>query len=82
MKKDIHPEYHRITVVMTDGTEFDTYSTVILSWAAPFWPIALSSHSPGASCQKKRPSRPGNTGTPFTCQRTSFPIVAVNSIIC
>ena len=27
MRKDIHPKYHRITVVMTDGTEFETYST-------------------------------------------------------
>jgi len=28
MKKgDVHPDYHRITVVMTDGTEYDTYST-------------------------------------------------------
>ena len=27
MKKDIHPNYHRIKVVMTDGTEFFTYST-------------------------------------------------------
>ncbi|MSP83016.1 MAG: 50S ribosomal protein L31 [Alphaproteobacteria bacterium] len=27
MKKDIHPEYHEITVVMTDGTEFTTRST-------------------------------------------------------
>lgn len=27
MKKDIHPNYHRINVVMTDGTEFVTYST-------------------------------------------------------
>jgi large subunit ribosomal protein L31 len=27
MKKDIHPEYHKITVVMTDGSEFETYST-------------------------------------------------------
>jgi large subunit ribosomal protein L31 len=27
MKKDTHPDYHRITVVMTDGTQFDTYST-------------------------------------------------------
>ena len=27
MKKDIHPDYHKITVVMTDGTEFETYST-------------------------------------------------------
>ena len=27
MKKDIHPEYHMIKVVMTDGTEFMTRST-------------------------------------------------------
>jgi large subunit ribosomal protein L31 len=27
MKKDLHPEYHKITVVMTDGTTFETYST-------------------------------------------------------
>ncbi len=27
MKKAGHPEYHEITVVMTDGTEFKTRST-------------------------------------------------------
>ena len=27
MKSDIHPEYHEITVIMTDGTEFKTRST-------------------------------------------------------
>ena len=27
MKKDIHPDYHTITVRMTDGTEFTTRST-------------------------------------------------------
>ena len=27
MKKDIHPDYHMITVVMTDGTTFQTRST-------------------------------------------------------
>jgi len=27
MKKDAHPDYHEITVVMTDGTEFKTRST-------------------------------------------------------
>ena len=27
MKKDIHPKYHAITVVMTDGCEFQTRST-------------------------------------------------------
>ncbi len=28
MKKDIHPDYHEITVVMTDGSEFQTRSTM------------------------------------------------------
>jgi len=27
MKKDIHPNYHKIKVVMTDGTDFETRST-------------------------------------------------------
>jgi len=27
MKQAIHPDYHEITVVMTDGTEFQTKST-------------------------------------------------------
>ena len=27
MKTDIHPDYHDITVVMTDGSEFTTRST-------------------------------------------------------
>jgi large subunit ribosomal protein L31 len=27
MKKDIHPDYHEINVVMTDGTNFTTRST-------------------------------------------------------
>ncbi len=28
MKKGIHPDYHEITYVMTDGTEFKTRSTM------------------------------------------------------
>ena len=28
MKKDIHPDYHEITVVMTDGTKYKTRSTL------------------------------------------------------
>ncbi len=28
MKKDIHPDYHVIKVVMTDGTEYVTRSTL------------------------------------------------------
>ncbi|GIX13792.1 MAG: 50S ribosomal protein L31 [Paracoccaceae bacterium] len=27
MKKDIHPDYHRITVRLTDGTTYETRST-------------------------------------------------------
>ena len=28
MKKDIHPDYHEITVIMTDGTKYKTRSTI------------------------------------------------------
>ena len=31
MKKEIHPDYHDITVVMTDGSSYQTRST----WGAP-----------------------------------------------
>lgn len=31
MKKEIHPDYHEITVIMTDGSEFKTRST----WGKP-----------------------------------------------
>lgn len=31
MKPDIHPEYHEITVVMTDGSSYQTRST----WGKP-----------------------------------------------
>jgi len=31
MKKEIHPDYHEISVIMTDGTEFKTRST----WGKP-----------------------------------------------
>lgn len=31
MKKSIHPDYHAITVAMTDGTKFETRST----WGKP-----------------------------------------------
>ena len=31
MKPDIHPQYHEINVIMTDGTEFKTRTT----WGKP-----------------------------------------------
>ena len=27
MKADIHPDYHKVKIVLTDGTELDSYST-------------------------------------------------------
>ena len=27
MKKDVHPDYHEINVIMTDGTEYKTRAT-------------------------------------------------------
>ena len=31
MKKDIHPDYHEITIVMTDGSKYKTRSTMLKS---------------------------------------------------
>ena len=28
MKKEGHPDYHKVTIVMTDGTRFETRSTL------------------------------------------------------
>lgn len=27
MKADIHPDYHKIKIIMTDGSEYETYTT-------------------------------------------------------
>ena len=40
MKKDVHPNYHKIKVEMTDGTQFETKST----WGAEL-EIDPKSHS-------------------------------------
>ena len=37
MKKDIHPDYHEINIVMTDGTTYTTRST----WGKPGETIKL-----------------------------------------
>ena len=41
MKKDIHPDYHEIEVVMTDGTTYKTRST----WGAAGDSMKLDSDS-------------------------------------
>ena len=48
MKKDIHPDYHEIKVVMTDGTEFQTRST----WGEPGDTMKLGIEYLGEQCQK------------------------------
>jgi large subunit ribosomal protein L31 len=37
VRKDIHPSYHEITVVMTDGSTFETRST----WGEPGGTLTL-----------------------------------------
>lgn len=46
MKKDadLHPDYHQIKVVMTDGTEFTTYSTYGAEGASLHLEIDPTSH--------------------------------------
>ncbi len=44
MKKDIHPDYHMITVVMTDGSTFQTRSTYGAEGASLQLDIDPSSH--------------------------------------
>ena len=44
MKKDIHPEYHDITVVLTDGTEYQMRSTYGEAWTSLRLDIDPKSH--------------------------------------
>jgi large subunit ribosomal protein L31 len=44
MKKGIHPDYHPITVVMTDGTKFETRSTYGVAGDSLSLDIDPSSH--------------------------------------
>ncbi len=44
MKQGIHPDYHTITVVMTDGTEFTTRSTYAQEGAKLALDIDPTSH--------------------------------------
>ena len=52
MKQDTHPDYHFITVVMTDGTSYQTRSTYGKEGAHRC-----------ASISTPRPTRPGPAAT-------------------
>ena len=45
MKKDIHPDYHAVKVVMTDGTEYWTRSTYGADGDTPKLDIDPTTHS-------------------------------------
>ena len=68
MKKDIHPDYHEITVVQTDGSTFTTRST----WGAAGDTLTLDidplSHPvwTGGAQKIETPTRPGESGAPVT----------------
>ncbi|MBR9834271.1 MAG: 50S ribosomal protein L31 [Alphaproteobacteria bacterium] len=46
MKADTHPDYHFITVVMTDGTEYQTRSTYGSEGVRLILGVDASSHPP------------------------------------
>ena len=52
MKKDIHPEYHTIKVVMTDGTEYETRSTYGKEGDTLNLDIDPTSHPAWTGCQQ------------------------------
>jgi large subunit ribosomal protein L31 len=44
MKKDIHPDYHTIKIIMTDGTTFETRSTWGKEGATMRLDVDIASH--------------------------------------
>tara|TARA_B100000989_G_C19432712_1_gene423759 strand:+ start:321 stop:545 length:225 start_codon:yes stop_codon:yes gene_type:complete len=53
MKKNIHPEYHKIKVEMTDGSSFETMSTYGSEGATIKLEIDPKSHSAWTGGQQK-----------------------------
>jgi large subunit ribosomal protein L31 len=44
MKKEIHPDYHDITIIMTDGTSFQTRSTYGKAGASIQLDVDITTH--------------------------------------
>ena len=53
MKKNLHPDYHEIEVVMTDGTKFKTRSTWGKKWYTLNLDIDPKSHPAWSGGEKK-----------------------------
>ena len=53
MKKNIHPNYHKIKVVMTDGSNFETKSTWGKEGDTLKLDIDSKSHSAWIGCSQK-----------------------------
>lgn len=53
MKKDTHPDYHKINVVMTDGTTFETRSTYGAEGDSLNLDIDIKSHPAWTGGQQK-----------------------------
>jgi large subunit ribosomal protein L31 len=47
MKPDIHPDYHTITIIMTDGTTYETRSTYGKAGDSMRLEVDRKSHPPG-----------------------------------
>ena len=68
MKEKIHPDYHEITVVMTDGTSFKTRST----WGKPGETHQSGSRSQVASGMDGCPSPVGLPAASSPSSRSAF----------
>ena len=75
MKKDIHPDYHRIKVVMTDGTEFVTYSTYGAEGDTLKLDIDSKTH-PGLDRRRPASHRSRRTAHPLQAEIRGFPQIA------
>lgn len=62
MKQDIHPDYHFITVVMTDGTTYQTRSTYGEAGQTMTLEIDPTSHPAWTGGQQKLLDRDGRVG--------------------
>ena len=62
MKQDIHPDYHTITVVMTDGTTYQTRSTYGEAGQTMTLEIDSSSHPAWTGGQQKLVDTGGRVG--------------------
>ena len=82
MKKEGHPDYHFVTVVMTDGTEYQTRSTMAAKATALFWTSIPNRTRPGPAATARcstvaAASRASKTSSKASCKRSSLRMMRI-----